>query len=545
MKAVIGFLLLGMTMNSQSDLPRTRAEQTGYEETTRYGEVIDFIDALQRQSRLVHVESFGQTREGRSMPLIVMANPPLATPRDVAASGKPVVFVMANIHGGEVEGKEAILALSRRILLEDFGALLDDIVLLVAPVYNADGNDRIALENRGNQNGPIGGVGTRENAMGLDLNRDYMKMDTPEAAALVGLFNRWDPHVIVDLHTTNGSRHGYHLTYSPPLNPNAPPSLIDYERNTMLPAVTAAVLENHDIRTYYYGNFTTPPGGEGRPDEGNRVWQTFDHRPRFGNNYGGLRNRISILSEAYAYLDFRGRVEATSAFVEEILKYSAANGEEIMALVQSLDDAAIRRGMAGAAASESGVRFDFERNGEDVEILIGEVGVTRNPRNGEDMTSMVADRFVPEQMDEYGTFRADATAGLPRAWVFRRESRLETILEKLIAHGIVVEEAAEEFTAPVDAFEIETVDRAGREFQGHREVLLGGNFESREMTFPARSIIVRAAQPLSALASYLLEPESDDGLVNWNFLDDFLAEGEIYPIYKAHGELSVPTRILR
>ena len=540
----IALFLLGMTM-SQSELPRTRAELTAFEETTRYEEVIGFIDALQRLSPLVHVESFGRTREGRSMPLMVIADPPLATPRDVAGSGKPVVFVMANIHGGEVEGKEAILALVRRLLLEDLGSLLEDIVLLVAPIYNADGNDRIALDNRGNQNGPIGGVGTRQNAMGLDLNRDYMKMDSPEAEALVGLFNRWDPHVIVDLHTTNGSRHGYHLTYSPPLNPNAAPGLIDYERNTMLPALTQAVLDNHGVRTYYYGNFATLPGGEGRPDEGNRVWQTFDHRPRFGNNYGGLRNRISILSEAYAYLDFRGRVEATSAFVEEILKYSADNGGEIMALVQSLDEAAIRRGMAGAEASESGVRFDFEKNGEDVEILIGEVGVMRNPRNGEDMTSMVVDRFAPERMDEYGTFQVDATAALPRAYVFRPESRLETVLEKLLAHGIVVEEAAEEFTASVDAFEIGTIDRSQREFEGHREVSLAGRFESREVTFPARSIIVRTAQPLSALAAYLLEPESDDGMVNWNFLDEVLAEGEIYPIFKAHGELRVGTRILR
>ncbi len=528
--------------HSQEPAPRTRAEATGYEETTRYDEVVTFIDDLQRGSRVVHVESFGETTEGRSMPLVVLADPPIARPGELRESSKPAVFVMANIHGGEVEGKEAALQLYRRIVTGELEALLEDIVILIAPIYNADGNERISPENRARQNGPIGGVGTRVNAMGLDLNRDYMKMESPEARGLIGLFNRWDPHVIVDLHTTNGSYHGYHLTYSPPLNPNADADLIAYEREEMLPSITRNLLERHDVRAYYYGNFAPPPGSEAEPAPGNRVWQTFDHRPRFGNSYGGLRNRISILSEAYSYVDFRGRVEATAAFVEEILRYSALHAGEIVELTRRLDEEATERGLGNG--SELGVRFGFEAAPDPVDILVAEVQTVTNPRSGAEMTAVIPDRYVAESMIEYGTFRPTRFAPLPAAYVFAPEPGLARALDRLKAHGITVEEAQEEFTLEVDLFTIERVSRARREFQGHRETLLDGQFTSETRTFPSGAILVRTAQPLGALAFYLLEPESDDGLANWNFLEDYL-EGNRYPIYKVMDELRVATRILR
>jgi hypothetical protein len=139
--------------------------------------------------------------------------------------------------------------------------------------------------------------------------------------------NKWDPHVLVDLHTTNGSYHANHLTYSPILNPNADARLIEFTRTKMLAPIRDAMLKTHNWRTYYYGNFAPEDGGgreSSRVDPanpGNVTWRTFDHRPRFGNNYAGLRNRIAILSEAYSYLTrARGR---DRGFVDEIWKSAA------------------------------------------------------------------------------------------------------------------------------------------------------------------------------------------------------------------------------
>lgn len=137
---------------------------------------------------------------------------------------------MANIHAGKVDGKEALLHLARRLTIGDLQLLLGSAVWLFAPVYNADGNEHVGLGNRSEQNGPIGGVGTRENARGLDLNRDFMKLESAEARSLVALLSRWSPDVVVDLHTTNGSYQGYHLTYAPTLNPNADGRVVAFTR---------------------------------------------------------------------------------------------------------------------------------------------------------------------------------------------------------------------------------------------------------------------------------------------------------------------------
>ena len=180
---------------AQSADMRTRAEITNYEETSTYADVTRVIDGLAATSPLVHTESFGKTEEGRDLPLIVISDPKVTTPAAARKLGRPIVFVQANIHAGEVEGKEAILMLARRLVSGDLKPMTRQMVFLIAPDYNADGNEKITSMNRTAQNGPVAGVGTRENSKGLDLNRDYMKLDTAEARSLVGLMNKWDPHV--------------------------------------------------------------------------------------------------------------------------------------------------------------------------------------------------------------------------------------------------------------------------------------------------------------------------------------------------------------
>ena len=168
-------------MTAQTADMRTRAEITNYEETSTYADVTRVIDGLVATSPLVHTESFGKTEEGRDLPLMVISDPKVTTPQAARKLGRPLVFVQANIHAGEVEGKEAVLMLSRRLVSGDLKPLTRQLVILIAPDYNADGNEKVSVMNRTAQHGPVGGVGTRENSKGLDLNRDYIKLDTVEA----------------------------------------------------------------------------------------------------------------------------------------------------------------------------------------------------------------------------------------------------------------------------------------------------------------------------------------------------------------------------
>jgi hypothetical protein len=525
----------------------TRAETTGFEETSRYEDVRRFIDALSRETTKVRVEMFGASEEGRDLPLLVIGDPPAAAPGQSPHS-LPVVFVMANIHAGEVEGKEAVLHLARRLTLGDLQPLLRSAIWLFAPIYNADGNERVSLDNRTEQNGPIAGVGTRENAKGLDLNRDFMKLESAEARALVALLTRWDPDVIVDLHTTNGSYHGYHLTYAPPLNPNTDTRISLFERERLLPAVREAMQARHGWRTYDYGNFTTMESieeeleGFAPGETRQKVWRTYDARPRFGGSYAGLRNRISILSEAYSYLDFERRVKVTEAFVEEIMKFVAANADEIRALTARADSEWVSRG----ATTEAGVSFALHPLPHAVDILVGAVEAKVNPRSGKMMTAMMESTATPTSMTVFDGFVTTATRRVPPEYVMPPVSGdLHVATARLLkAHGIKVEELVSAARVTVDRFVIERVNHAERAFQGHRETSVTGRLERTTVEMPAGSIVVRTNQPLGRLVFYLLEPESNDGLTTWNVLDQGLAAGGPHPILKSAAGQMMQTRPL-
>jgi len=528
------------TALAQSSDMRTRAEISNYEETSTYADVQRVIDGLvSTAGSLVYTESFGKTEEGRDLPLVVISDPRVTSPDAARKLGRPIVFVQANIHAGEVEGKEAILKIARRLVSGDLRSLTRQVVFLLAPDYNADGNEKIAPTNRTAQNGPVNGVGTRENSKGLDLNRDYMKLDTAEARSLVGLMNKWDPHVAVDLHTTNGSYHAYHLTYSPILNPNADPRLIEFTKSKMLAPIRQTMLKAHSWRIYDYGNFS-PEDGSGREsakidpaNPGNVTWRTFDHRPRFGNNYVGLRNRIAILSEAYSYLDFKGRIDVTENFVEEIYRNVAANARQILTLTAQADRAFTAP--SAARPVELGVDISISSSTDKVEILVGDVTKVPNPKSGKDMNAMAPVAW-PVPMREYVTFNATRMLDLPKGWIIPKNSaespRLSGSLERLRLHGIKMQEVVDDMQLAVDRFSIAEITKQPRPFQGHQEARVRGEYNRAQLTVNAGSLYIPANQPLARLAFYLIEPESDDGLVTWNILEEGLTAGQTYPIYR-------------
>ncbi len=168
-----------------STAPRTRPERTGYEETSRYSDVIAFIDSLRMLDPGLDVRSFGYSEEGRPLPLVVFGARGGADAEAIRADPRLRAVVLANIHAGEVAGKEA-RSCSCASWRRAHDAWLDSVIVLVAPIYNADGNERIGLRNRPGQYGPLAGMGQRANARGLDLNRDNMKLDAAEGGRSPG-----------------------------------------------------------------------------------------------------------------------------------------------------------------------------------------------------------------------------------------------------------------------------------------------------------------------------------------------------------------------
>ena len=524
----------------------TAAESSKFEETTRYADVVELMEAFDASSDRLHMTTFGYTYEGRALPMMVVGDVADASPAAVLASGKTRVWIQGGIHSGEACGKEAMLIMLRDLALGEHAEWDESLVLLIAPLYNADGNELVKVDNRGSQNGPVAGMGQRPNAQGYDLNRDHMKLDAPEARSLVQMMNNYDPHVAVDLHTTNGTRHAYYVTYSPPLHPNTYTGIDEMLRGEWLPTVTQSIKDKHGWDYYYYGNAGFGGGGGRRGGRGGRrgatagggvggggdrgqgmqVWRTFDYRPRFNNNYVGLRNRFAILSEAYSYATFEDRVMASLWFVEEILNYAATNGDAIREIVAAADEHSV-------VGEDLAVRAAFVPSEEPVEILMGETELVLNPYSGRTITQRL-DVVNPVMMLEAGTAQPTETETAPAAYFVPANEQAAII--KLELHGVMMEPLGEEMTIQAEQFVIESSTQAERRFQGHNERTLEGSWEATEVTLPADTIVVLVQQPLGRLAFSLLEPRSDDGLTNWNLFDRSLADADVFPVLRTSQE---------
>jgi hypothetical protein len=518
--ATVGFAVTGAHARQDTAL-QTRPERTGFTETSTYEDVVRFMDAVAKRAPQIHLTTFGRTTEGRTLPLAVVGAP-AATPEAVRATGKLRVHIQGNIHGGEVEGKESAQMLLRDLAQGKHAEWLESMVLIIAPIYNADGNERFGLRNRGPQHGPIGGMGQRPNAQGFDLNRDHMKLDSPEARAFARLMTEYDPHVSMDLHTTNGTRHAYHITYAPPLNPATDPAIIELLRGDWLPSVTKAIKSKYDWDYYYYGNLGGG-GGRGGGQAGERAWRTFDHRPRFNNNYIGLRNRFAILSEAYSYASFQDRILATSRFIEEVVAYAHANAAKIRQIAEAADAKRL-------AGTELSLRAEMHHTGT-IEILMGETRDDPHPVTGHTMQLRVDGVRNPEQVADYSTFRSAESTRVPSFYYI--PATLAVPLERLAAHGVTMTALLEPEVVQVEEFRIESSTAAERPFQGRHERTLTGAWVAAERTLPAGTLRIDMTQPLARLAFYLIEPRSDDGLVNWALMDDALQDARVYPIVRS------------
>ncbi len=506
----------------------TVPERTNYVETSLYEDVMAFMRAAAGKApQTIHLTTFGYSFEGRALPLAVIGARD-ATPEAVKATGKTRIYIQANIHAGEVEGKEACLQLLREIASGKHADWFKTTVLLIAPIFNPDGNDRINLVNRSRQNGPIGGMGQRPNAQtpnNLDLNRDFMKMESPEDRSMALLYQRYDPHLEVSLHTTDGSLHAYQLTYNSPLHPATAASVMTVERALLLPAVTKAVKAKDGFDFYYYGNL--PRGGAQGAD---RVYaaDTDLYTARFEENYIGLRNRLAILSETFAYLTFKDRITTARRFVEEIVNYAAQNGERIRKAAADADaDSIVGKDVAILARTV--------RSQQPVQILMGECEQERNPYTGAMMLRR-KDVSRPEMMYEAITFEPSETVRAPQAYIIPGNLApriLQRVLDRLQAHGIRTVTLAKGISVKGEQFKLVSSRLADNAFQGHNFRTVVGDWEAADLAVPDNSIAVPVDQPLGRLAFLLLEPKSNDSLAYWQLFDDDASRDlKAYPVMR-------------
>jgi hypothetical protein len=499
--------------------PLTRAEATSYKETSLHAHVMEFLAGLAaRKDRRLHISSFGTSPGGRDLPLCILSAHGIRSPEASRRRRLPVVLVINGIHAGEVEGKESSLMLMRDLLDGADDDVLGELTLVVVPLFNPDGNDAVDPANRrldlAKLTGQLGPalVGTRGNASGINLNRDYMRQAAPEMRLLQSrVVQVWQPELTIDCHATNGSVHRYAMTYDVPHTvATGREEPIAYMRTRMMPSVTKALANKHQLLAGWYGNFvederTLEARGEADPSAPvSEGWMTYTHHPRFGSNYRGLSGRLDLLLECYSYLPFADRVRTTYACLLEALRYTAAYRDEVVQVVQA----------SRPPRERMAIRYRLEAFDDAIEIP------TRTPRTPDGEPSSATVRY-------FGKFVGTSIVERPPAYVVDA-----SVAAHLELHGLAVEAAPDELDAEV-ATVVEAATEGGRKILESAAVGdLRVEWRRASRKVPAGSKLVRTNQPLAAIAVYLCEPESDDGAVE-NGLVAAPTVGSEFPIWRA------------
>lgn len=487
--------------------PLTVAEKSDYKSTSTSSEVVDFVKACDAKAQHVTTFVWGKTVEGKDMIGSIVSTKPYTLGQQ---DERNVVILLGNIHSGECAGKEALLMMLRELSDNPDHEWLKRNVIIFAPNYNADGNDRMGKNNRRGQAGPVNGMGRRENAQQLDLNRDFSKIESPEARALVKLIDTANPHMFVDCHTTDGSRHQYKLTYDIPHNPATAAPIRNFLRQKMMPVVTKQ-LEDQGTLTFYYGNF-------GRD---NKTWTTYGYEPRYSTEYVGLRGRLGILSEAYSYLDYKGRIFATKDFCGALLDYVTKNHAAVHQLLDSVD-----KDLVETATKDP----------QRVQISLAAKAVPFKEKFM--LKGFKDDQPTDFECDFIGDFESTKSTSLPYAYILPVEQA--RVVDRLMMHGVKVERLTRDIELDVEIDEVANLAKQ-RRFQKHEMVRVESNRRKSKETVTKGTYIVRTAQPLGRWIAYMLESESDDGYAFWNFFDEWMAVGKAFPVGRIPMPADLPT----
>ncbi len=528
MKTALAAALCATSALLAQGAPRTTPEQTSHARTSTNAEVATFLETL---TELPHADrldrrEFGRTVRNRPLECVLASLDPKRDPAELRRSPRMRALILANIHGGEVEGKESVQMLLREIAQGEHADILAKLDILFVPVFNADGNDAIDAKHRTSQNGPDA-VGRRHNEQDLDLNRDYLKAETPEVRAQLGLFREFDPHLYMDLHTTNGSDHGYQLTYAPSLSVNLDPEIDAFTHDELMPHVRAAMTKR-GFRTFDYGNF----GGGPRGRRGDPGWYTYQHFPRLGWNYGGLRNRISVLSEAYSYIPFADRIAVTRAFVLENLRAMIAFESRARGIFERADRRVSRSGAP---------RVRIHHDSTFAEPSFHDVLVTDVSRPGRGKSRVASsDVRKRENTPVYVRFEARKSDVYPRAWAITPAS--DVVRQTLLLHGLEVATLDEPATVDAECFWPTSLSKMRMVYQGHRMVQMRGELATSRRELPAGTLIIPARQRLARIAAVLIDPLSEDSLATWNFFEPWTrkvegpeTDGDLaFPVLRIH-----------
>jgi hypothetical protein len=521
--ALLALLAVSASAIAADPALTTLSERSGFLKTGRYDEVIALCDAFQRRHPdAVRCFDFGTTPEGRPMKAMAVSRTGKLTPDAARAAGLPVLLVQGGIHAGEIDGKDAgFLAVRQALDGEAAKGDLDRLVLLFVPVFNVDGHERFGAWNRPNQRGPEE-MGWRTTAQNYNLNRDYVKADTPEMQAMLALVNAWDPLAYIDLHVTDGAKFQHDVSIQvEPLRAG------DAELRKAGAVLRDGVIERLDAQGSmalpFYPSFVeydNPASG----------FADGVSTPRFSNGYFQLRNRFGMLVETHSWKDYPTRVRITRNAIVALLDLVATHGAQWLHTAHDADDRA--RKLAGTQ-----VPLDWKAGDKAHTIDFQGYAYTRTPSGISGALMTRYDDSKPEtwHLPLRDDVQPDHVATAPGAGYLVPAAHAAWVGAKLRQHGIRFDTLHKPMTAArVEAFRADTADFAAGSFEGHQRLTVTGSWKPEAQDLGIGALFVPIAQPKARLVMALLEPQAPDSLLGWGefnnafeqkeYMEDYVAE---------------------
>ena len=493
---------------------RTLAERSGYTQTPRYAETFEYfskLDAMSDQAKLIE---FGISPQGRKQFAFVIASDGEFTPSAAKTSGKPVLLIQACIHAGENEGKDALMALSREWLIEaKQKAQLDGVILLLIPIFNVDGHERFSAFSRINQNGP-NEMGWRATAQNYNLNRDFIKAESPEMRAWLKQWNAWNPSLLVDMHNTDGSDYQYQLTYHFETSSAVHPAIAAWQAETW----DKAVVPNTEKR----GFLLAPYVDLKVPDDIKAGITNSYSRPRYSSGFGAAVNRPALLLETHMMKDFKTRVEVNEAFVRELVASIGGNPKALLAAVQRADQDSVDKSIG----SELALDFKVTEVPTDFAFKGYAYSKTRSDVSGGLWTRYDPSKPETWTIPYFNQLEPTLKVTLPSAYLIPVQMR--STIRLLARHGVQMQKMRTAQTLKAaSTYRFSDVVYAPQPFEGRvRIASLAARAVNEDLAFPAGSVLVRVNQPRAHLIANLLEPLAPDSLVRIGLGDGFMARTE-------------------
>lgn len=511
----------------------TACEKSDFKHTATNQDILEYFAMIQWNSEYVHVFDMFISDRGNTCPVLVMANPRVTKPEEAKKSGKTVIYLQGGIHPGESEGKEALLMLIRDILFGDKTYLLDNLIIMVCPNFNVDGNETRSVS------GEIPMLtGNRNNAANLDINRDAIKLEsTNMKGAYEKVFNTWDPVLIYDTHRMGIVTHGYPIVYAGSNVATANSGPRDYVTYKIFPELTRGSRETGKIEVFYHCLLSR---GEWPPSQfthDNAIWTT---EGKFMVSAYGLRNRMAILAETAAYFSYQKMVYSHYALANELLKYCYKNGKEMTEICRKADDAVVGniKEKAGSGTLMNFTKGEYVSEGKFNILGYKDIALDYIPGTSIRRVKPEIVNKKPEVIPGVDLITKPVgteEAVIPRGYFI--PENMSFIVEKLKIMGLKVQRLDKPVKASGEEFLIDSMTHVRQ--GGYDMTVLDGNFiKFSSKDIPAGTYILDMAQPLANLAFYALEPQVGDGFIGWNILDDYLLalgvnKREIsYPVFK-------------